>query len=64
MPTWLLREKLASANAPVDNLVTIQAMSATLHVSVSSFIDRLYNLGELTPDERFQLRPLWPQSPR
>ena len=64
MPTWLLREKLASADAPVDNLVTIQAMSARLRVSVSSFIDRLYNLGELTPDERFQLRPLWPQSPR
>jgi Zn-dependent peptidase ImmA (M78 family) len=64
MPTWLLREELASANAPADNLVAIQIMSARLRVSVSSFIDRLYNLGELTSEERLQLRPLWPQQPR
>jgi Zn-dependent peptidase ImmA (M78 family) len=64
MPTWLLREELAGANASPDNLVTIQIMSARLRVSMSSFVDRLYNLGELTSDERFQLRPPWPHQPR
>jgi Zn-dependent peptidase ImmA (M78 family) len=64
MPTWLLREELANAKSAPDNLETIQAVSARLRVSVSSLVDRLYNLGELTADERFQLRPLWPHQPR
>ena len=59
MPTWLLREELANANAPADDPETIRAVSARLRVSVSSLVDRLYNLGELTSDERIQLR-LWP----
>jgi hypothetical protein len=29
-------------------------------VSVSSLIDRLYNLGEITFEERIQLRSVWP----
>ena len=60
MPTWLLRDGLANASAPADNTETIRSVSARLRVSVSSLVDRLYNLGELTSDERFQLRPLWP----
>ena len=60
MPTWLLREELAAANARAYDLETIQTVSARLHVSTSSLVDRLYNLGELTSDERLQLRPLWP----
>jgi Zn-dependent peptidase ImmA (M78 family) len=59
MPTWLLREELANANAPADDPETIRSVSARLRVSVSSLVDRLYNLGELTSDERIQLR-LWP----
>jgi Zn-dependent peptidase ImmA (M78 family) len=59
MPTWLLREELANANAPADDPETIRSVSAGLRVSLSSLVDRLYNLGELTSDERIQLR-LWP----
>jgi Zn-dependent peptidase ImmA (M78 family) len=59
MPTWLLREELANANAPADDPETIRSVSAELRVSLSSLVDRLYNLGELTSDERIQLR-LWP----
>jgi Zn-dependent peptidase ImmA (M78 family) len=59
MPTWLLREGLANANAPADDPETIRSVSAGLRVSVSSLVDRLYNLDELTSDERIQLR-LWP----
>jgi Zn-dependent peptidase ImmA (M78 family) len=59
MPTWLLREGLANANAPADDPETIRSVSAQLQVSVSSLVDRLYNLGELTSDARVQLR-FWP----
>ncbi len=59
MPTWLLREELANVNAPADDPETIRSVSAALRVSVSSLVDRLYNLNELTSDERIQLR-LWP----
>jgi Zn-dependent peptidase ImmA (M78 family) len=61
MPTWLLRHELTKANAPADDLGTIQSVSSSLRVSVSSLVDRLYNLGELTSDERFHLRSVWPQ---
>jgi Zn-dependent peptidase ImmA (M78 family) len=59
MPTWLLREELANASASADDPEIIRSVSARLRVSVSSLVDRLYNLGELTADERIQLR-LWP----
>lgn len=61
MPTWLLRDELASASAPADDPQTIRIVSARLRVSVSSLVDRLYNLGEITTDERFLLRPVWLQ---
>jgi Zn-dependent peptidase ImmA (M78 family) len=60
MPTWLLRDELANANAAADDPETIRSVSTKLRVSVSSLVDRLYNLGELTSDERFHLRPVWP----
>jgi Zn-dependent peptidase ImmA (M78 family) len=59
MPTWLLREELASADASAGDPETIRSVSIGLRVSVSSLVDRLYNLNELTSDERIQLR-LWP----
>lgn len=56
MPTWLLRDALATTVTPVDDPETIRSVSTRLHVSNSSLIDRLYNLGEITFDERIQLR--------
>lgn len=62
MPTSLLRDELADADASADDPETIRSVSVRLRVSASSLVDRLYNLGELTSDERFHLRPMWPQS--
>lgn len=61
MPTWLLRDRLANLSAPVDEPEAIQSVSTELRVSASSLIDRLYNLSELTSDERFHLRLAWPR---
>lgn len=60
MPTWLLRDAIANADAPIDNPETIRSVSTRLRVSASSLIDRLYNLGEITFEERIQLRSVWP----
>jgi Zn-dependent peptidase ImmA (M78 family) len=59
MPTWLLRDSLAGLTAPADDPQTIRSVSAKLHVSASSLIDRLYNLGEITFDDRIRLRSVW-----
>jgi Zn-dependent peptidase ImmA (M78 family) len=59
MPTWLLRDALATATAPVDDPETIKSVSTRLRVSASSLIDRFYNLGEITFEERIQLRSIW-----
>jgi Zn-dependent peptidase ImmA (M78 family) len=59
MPTWLLRDALAGVAAPADDPQTIRSVSAKLHVSASSLIDRLYNLGEITFDDRIRLRSVW-----
>jgi hypothetical protein len=59
MPTWLLRDALAGASAPADDPDTIKSVSARLHVSASSLIDRLYNLGEITFEDRIRLRSAW-----
>ena len=61
MPTWLLKDALSAAEAPADNPETIRAVSMTLRVSASSLIDRLslYNLNEITFDDRIQLRAIW-----
>ena len=59
MPTWLLREAVTSTGLPADDLEAIAKVSAKLRVSVSSLIDRLYNLGELTFDDRIRLRSVW-----
>ena len=60
MPTWLLRDALTSTTARADDPDTIKSVSAQLRVSVSSLVDRLYNLGEITFEERIQLRPVQP----
>ena len=60
MPTWLLRDALTRATARADDPDTIRSVSAQLRVSASSLIDRLYNLGEITFEERIQLRSVWP----
>jgi Zn-dependent peptidase ImmA (M78 family) len=59
MPTWLLRNSLNRTGQPADDPETIRAVSTTLRVSGSSLIDRLYNLGELTFDDRIRLRSVW-----
>ena len=59
MPTWLLRDALAAANAPADDPETIRTVSASLRVSASSLIGRLYNLDEITFDDRIRLRAFW-----
>lgn len=56
MPTWLLRDALDVTGLPASDPKAIGSVSARLRVSTSSLVDRLYNLGELTPDERVQLR--------
>ena len=59
MPTWLLKDALSAVNAPADDPETIRAVSAMLRVSASSLIDRLYNLDEITFDDRIRLRAVW-----
>jgi Zn-dependent peptidase ImmA (M78 family) len=59
MPTWLLRDALTAAAGPPDDPDTIKAVSARLRVSASSLIDWLFNLGEITFDDRSQLRTAW-----
>jgi hypothetical protein len=59
MPTWLLRDALATASAPADDPETIRAVSAKMRVSASSLIDRLCNLGVITFDDRIRLRSIW-----
>ncbi|MCF0081151.1 ImmA/IrrE family metallo-endopeptidase [Streptomyces lomondensis] len=59
MPTWLLRDHLAQINGDIRDLETISSLAMRLHVSISSMIDRLHNLGELDVDDRFQLKARW-----
>ncbi len=59
MPTWLLRNALNNTALPADDPEAIKAVSAKMRVSGSSLIDRLYNLGELTFDDRIRLRSIW-----
>jgi Zn-dependent peptidase ImmA (M78 family) len=59
MPTWLLREATNTTALPADHPEAIRAVSAKMRVSGSSLIDRLYNLGELTFDDRIRLRSIW-----
>ncbi len=59
MPTWLLKDALAASSAPADDPETIRMVSARLRVSASSLTDRLYNLGEITFDDRIRLRGFW-----
>jgi len=56
MPSWLLRDSIAALDRPIDEVETILALANLLRVSVSSLVDRLYNLGEINADDRFRLR--------
>jgi Zn-dependent peptidase ImmA (M78 family) len=56
MPSWLLRDAITALDRPIDDAETIVALARRLRVSVSSLVDRLYNLGEITVDDRFRLR--------
>jgi Zn-dependent peptidase ImmA (M78 family) len=57
MPTWLLRQAIGSHSEPIDQPGVIQMVATRLRVSVTSLVDRLYNLGEVTLDDRLRLRP-------
>ncbi|MFC9482790.1 ImmA/IrrE family metallo-endopeptidase [Streptomyces griseus] len=59
MPTWLLRDHLAQINGNIRDLETISSLATRLHVSTSSMIDRLRNLGELDGVDRYQLKARW-----
>ncbi len=59
MPTWLLRDALNLTALSADDPEAIRTMSTTMRVSGSSLIDRLFNLGELTFDDRIRLRSVW-----
>jgi Zn-dependent peptidase ImmA (M78 family) len=59
MPTWLLKDALAASPTPADDPETIRMVSSSLRVSASSLTDRLYNLGEITFDDRIRLRSFW-----
>jgi Zn-dependent peptidase ImmA (M78 family) len=56
MPTWLLKNHFARLNDDIRNPETITDLANSLHVSVSSMIYRLHNLGELDMDDVFQLK--------
>jgi hypothetical protein len=56
MPSWLLSDTLASLDRPARDSKAINEVSGRLRVSVSSLVDRLYNLGEVTPEDRLRLR--------
>jgi Zn-dependent peptidase ImmA (M78 family) len=56
MPSWLLSDALASLDRPVRDPEAIYELSGRLRVSISSLVDRLYNLGEVTPEDRLRLR--------
>jgi Zn-dependent peptidase ImmA (M78 family) len=56
MPSWLLRDAITALDTPIHAPEAIATLASRLRVSVSSLIDRLYNLGEITGDDRFRLR--------
>ncbi|MDT0307424.1 hypothetical protein RM780_10660 [Streptomyces sp. DSM 44917] len=46
-------------NGDIGTDETVSSLASRLHVSVSSMIDRLHNLGELDEAERFRLKARW-----
>jgi Zn-dependent peptidase ImmA (M78 family) len=56
MPSWLLSDGLASLDRPIRDPEAVLALAGRLRVSVSALVDRLYNLGEVTPEDRLRLR--------
>ncbi|NJQ14497.1 ImmA/IrrE family metallo-endopeptidase [Streptomyces bohaiensis] len=63
MPTRLLRHHLATAPGPARELDTVAHVASQLRVSVSSLIDRLFNLGEFDHEEWGRLRHRWRSAP-
>ena len=64
MPSWLLREALVDTDGALDDIETISGLADRLHVSLTSLVDRLLNLGELTYDDRIRLRTVAQQRSR
>lgn len=56
MPSWLLGTAIAALERPIDDPESISVLAGQLRVSVSSLVDRLYNLGEITVEGRSRLR--------
>lgn len=56
MPSWLLRDAVTDLDQPIDAAEAISMLARRLRVSSSSLVDRLYNLGEVTAEDRFRLR--------
>jgi Zn-dependent peptidase ImmA (M78 family) len=56
MPSRLLRTAIGALEQPLDDPESMSALAGQLRVSVSSLVDRLYNLGEITVEDRSRLR--------
>ena len=56
MPTWLLRDHMTTDVLDLRDLADLTKLGERLHVSLSSLVDRLYNLDEITPEERLDLQ--------
>jgi Zn-dependent peptidase ImmA (M78 family) len=56
MPSRLLREAVAALTRPIDEPGSMLILANRLRVSTSSLVDRLYNLGEITLEDRIRLR--------
>lgn len=59
MPTWLLRDAIFSLDAPLKSEKAIRSIAARLKVSPASLVDRLYNLSELSYEDRVLLRGMF-----
>jgi Zn-dependent peptidase ImmA (M78 family) len=59
MPSWLLRDAIMDLDQRMDDPQAIAEIARRLRVSRSSLVDRLYNLGEITAENRLRLRGPW-----
>lgn len=56
MPTWLLRKHLGADVSDLRNIDDLTKLSVKIRMSLSSLVDRLYNLGEISSEERLGLQ--------
>ena len=59
MPSWLLRDAIIDLGRRMYDPQVIAEIAHRLRVSRSSLVDRLYNLGEITVEDRLRLRGPW-----